>query len=177
MLNPSSNRIMPRLLLAILLVPSILQAAPSAEYQLKASYLYHFTKFITWPESALAGNGKFFICVLGQDPFGKALDALAGKPTPSGDIDVQRHGTVDAAAHCQLTFVNLGNREADYAALSKLTRSGSLTIGEADEFLARGGVMRFVTVDDRVRFEISEANVRRAHLAVGAKLLSVAIRK
>ncbi len=152
-------------------------AAPSPEYQLKASYLYHFTKFITWPEVATQSSDRFYLCVLGKDPFGRALDALAGKPTGHGDIEVQRHSNAADMGHCHLTFISMPPGADRNTALSRLTREGSLTIGESPDFLERGGVMRFVTVDDRVRFEVNESHIKRAGLTVGAKLLSVAIRK
>ncbi len=173
----------PRRMILLLLVAGFLSpaaaavAAPAAEYQLKASYLYHFTKFITWPDEASKSGGRFYLCILGPDPFGRAVDALAGKPTGLGEIVVQRHADPAAMTHCHLSYVNLPSATDQDAALARLTRAGSLTIGEAEGFLERGGVMRFVTVDDRVRFEVKEANIQRAGLKVGAKLLSVAIRK
>src|ERR1700756_4784994 len=45
------------------------------EYAVKAAYLYKFTPFVEWPASAFAGPGSpFNVCVLGDDPFGPALD-------------------------------------------------------------------------------------------------------
>lgn len=174
----SSLQIIQRALLAVaLLFSAQAVAAPSAEYQLKASYIYHFTKFVEWPPEAKAADGKFYICLLGSDPFGRAIDALEGKPASSGDIRVQRHGDTQGMKHCHVTYVGLENAGARDAALAALTREGSLTIGEGDAFLERGGVLRFVTVNDRVRFEINEQAAKGAKLRVGAKLMSVAIRK
>jgi len=46
------------------------QPKPS-EYQVKATYLYNFGRFVKWPETVPAGKGdSFSVCVLGQDPFG-----------------------------------------------------------------------------------------------------------
>src|ERR1700685_4603397 len=54
---------------------SVLHAQQSkpAEYQVKAVYLYNFSKFVEWPATAEKEN-SFAICILGRDPFGPALD-------------------------------------------------------------------------------------------------------
>jgi hypothetical protein len=56
------------------------QQKPS-EYQVEAAYLYNFGRFVEWPaKGATARTSAFNICVLGEDPFGQALDAtLAGE--------------------------------------------------------------------------------------------------
>lgn len=57
------------------------QKSSPTEYEVKAAYLYNFGRFVEWPNQATAAGGRpFAVCVLGQDPFGQALDAaLAGK--------------------------------------------------------------------------------------------------
>src|ERR1035438_293637 len=58
---------------------------PTLEYQVKAAFLLHFTKFIEWPSSAFAdASAPFAICVLGKDPFGHALDDVAEGETVQG---------------------------------------------------------------------------------------------
>ncbi len=153
-------------------------ATPSPEYQLKASYLYHFTKFIRWPQGALpAGGGDFNLCVVGNDPFGKAIDAIAGKPAWDNTIRVSRHADASSAKSCHMVFIKVGGGSAQQAAIAELKRSGVLLIGEGDRFIEQGGILRFVTIQDKIRFEISESAATAANLEVGAKLLSVAIRK
>src|ERR1700722_10108529 len=50
------------------------QQSKPAEYQVKAVYLYNFSKFVEWPATAEKQN-SFAICILGHDPFGPALDS------------------------------------------------------------------------------------------------------
>src|ERR1051326_9122232 len=44
------------------------------EYQVKAAFLFNFTKFVEWPN--LGSGYTFSICLLGDDPFGGALGQL-----------------------------------------------------------------------------------------------------
>lgn len=162
----------------VLCGPRALAATPSPEYQLKASYLYHFTKFIRWPQGALpAGGGDFNLCVVGNDPFGKAIDAIAGKPAWDNTIRVSRHADASTAKSCHMVFIRVGGGAAQQAAIAELKRPGVLLIGEGEKFIDNGGILRFVTIQDKIRFEISESAATAANLEVGAKLLSVAIRK
>ncbi|MGH9859502.1 MAG: YfiR family protein, partial [Candidatus Acidiferrales bacterium] len=66
------------------------QQAPS-EYEVKAAYLYYFGKFVTWPLEAEASGNSFVICVLGEDPFGPALDrTIVGESIRGTNVVVRR---------------------------------------------------------------------------------------
>jgi hypothetical protein len=53
---------------------------------------------------------------------------------------------------------------------------GVLTITSAPNGLDAGAAINFLTIDQRVRFEISMEAARRAGLGIGSELLSAAIR-
>src|ERR1700681_3665474 len=57
------------------LLSSQARAQTSNEYQVKAAFLYNFAKFVDWPAEAFGSSGApFVIGVVGDDPFGGALD-------------------------------------------------------------------------------------------------------
>jgi hypothetical protein len=49
-----------------------------------------------------------------------------------------------------------------------------LTVGEADDFTANGGIINFKLKDARVRIEIDAAAADRVGLRISSKLLSLA---
>src|SRR5262245_37705272 len=56
---------------------SFAQSPVSKEYQIKAAFLYNFTKFVEWPQERFAGeNAPFVIGVLGRNPFGDELEKI-----------------------------------------------------------------------------------------------------
>src|SRR5687767_3666862 len=58
-----------------LLIPPGVVRAQTDEYELKAAFLYNFTQFVQWPESAFsAPDTPFQLCLVGEDPFGRILD-------------------------------------------------------------------------------------------------------
>src|SRR4051812_28059903 len=69
------------LALAGVMLP-IVSAQPAArESQIKAVFLYNFVRFVDWPPSAFPdAQSPLVIGVLGEDPFGTALDdAIRGE--------------------------------------------------------------------------------------------------
>src|SRR5579862_3759358 len=111
------------------------------EYQVKAAFLYNFAKFVEWPPQAFRDRSTpFTICVLGQTPFGRALEAaIDGKVVEDRKLVVRQFADV---------------RKLLGSILGDLKESGVLTVGETDGFAADGGVINVVRGDGGVRFEI-----------------------
>jgi len=55
--------------------------------------------------------------------------------------------------------------------LGALKGRSILTVGDADEFVERGGVIRFVTENNKVRLRINLEAAKAAHLTISSKLL------
>jgi hypothetical protein len=49
-----------------------------------------------------------------------------------------------------------------------------LTVGETEMFTRQGGIINFITVDNKVRYEINLDAARRADLDISSKLLRLA---
>ena len=47
----------------------------SKEYQLKAGFLWRLAQFAEWPNNAFESADSSVICLLGENPFGEALEA------------------------------------------------------------------------------------------------------
>ncbi len=62
------------------------------EYRVRAAFLLNFTKFVEWPSATPeASDAPISICVLGDDPFGIALDRIVeGESVGGRRITVQR---------------------------------------------------------------------------------------
>jgi len=96
------SRLLRRTCLLLLLVASPLVGDTrgprgAREYDLKATFLFHFTHFVEWPEQAFAAaDAPFRLCVLSPDPFGSALrEVVAGERAAGRELVVR---TVDSPA-------------------------------------------------------------------------------
>ncbi len=169
-------------MLAVICAFALVQAAggadsaPPKEYQLKAAYLLQFVRFVEWPASAFASDdAPVRIGVLGEDPFGAALDEMVrGETVRNRPVTVQRAQRSDDLVGCQLVYIGRSERERVGDELALLSGHAVLTVSDLDHFADHGGDIGFYPDGRKVRFEIAPANVQRHGLKISAKLLSLA---
>ncbi len=156
--------------------PAGAQSQSVGEYEVKAAFLYNFAKFIDWPDSSFAGpSAPFAICVLGVDPFGRALDdALESKAIGSHPVALARLQEVAQARRCQMVFVSSSESRRLPEIEDRLRGASVLLVGDFPGFADAGGTLQFIIQDNRVRFLINTDAAQRAGLRLSSKLLSVA---
>jgi hypothetical protein len=156
--------------------PAGAQRAQMAEQALKAAFLYNFTKFIDWPESAFPGRSTpFKVCVLADDAFRREVEGILRNEQVRGrPIQVRLPETSDDLKTCHLVYFGADEAERFVKRLPALRKAPVLTVGEGPRFLEHGGLIAFLLVSDRVRFDISKRGAEAAGLSVSSKLLRVA---
>jgi hypothetical protein len=172
------NRVIPVLVATLLAcMPAFggIAGQPSAEYRIKAAFLYNFTSFVTWPKDP-AGASGFTLCVLGDDPFGNLLDKLAGKSVNGSRLEVRRLGGLALLDQCKLVFISATSRDQIGDALALLQELPVLTVSDIRGFTARGGIIEFRIIANKVRFDINLGAAESAGLSISSKLLSLATR-
>jgi hypothetical protein len=144
------------------------------EYEVEAAYLANFAKFVEWPPGAIADEQAIPVCVIGEDPFGPALDAaLNGEHVNDHPLVVRRISTVDDADECRILFI-ASNEPLIDSVVESVERMPILTVSDMPGFVKHGGMIEFVLDGNRVRFEINLAAVKAADLNVSSELLRVA---
>lgn len=150
--------------------------ANASEYQIKAAFVYNFAKFVEWPgDTASSGGPALIIGVLGDDPFGQTLsDTVRGKTVNGRGLVVKRFPSLRELEPCQVLF--LGSSVADHIPeiLSRIQGTAVLTVGEGEQFALAGGMVGFMTEDNKVRFAINAQSAERAGLKISSKLLALA---
>jgi hypothetical protein len=160
------------------LVPSLsAQQSKPSEYAVKATYLYNFARFVEWPAGTAAATGdSFAVCVLGQDPFGSALDAvLAGEAIDGKPVVAKRISKAQDSVSCRILFISPSEDARLKDTLAAIDKSGVLTVSDIPQFSRRGGMIQFVLDGNRVRFEVNVTNARDAGLTLSSELLKVAV--
>ena len=167
------------LAIAVLTVVQSLSAQVAAEYPLKAAVLYNLAAFVVWPVGSFANaHDPIAVCVLGQNPFGQALDeAVRGKTAGDRSLVARRVSTAQQARQCHVLFVSSSERNRLTAVIADLEGASVLTVGETDDFIASGGIVSLKLDGERVRMDIDPEAAGRAGLRVSSKLLSLANRK
>ncbi|MBZ5669176.1 MAG: YfiR family protein [Acidobacteriia bacterium] len=147
-----------------------------SEYQVKAAFLYNFTKFIEWPAGTSRGNGDpLRVCVMGEDPFDHALEEVVkGKDLNGKTFEVRHVSNVQEARSCQVLFVGSSERSKVRSILEGLKGASVLTVGDTPGDAKQGCIIDFLIEDSKVRFEINVGAANLASLKVSSKLLSLA---
>jgi hypothetical protein len=160
----------------LLTLPSSAAGTATLEYQVKATFLYNFTKFIEWPADPLVpGDAPFEIGVVGRNPFGLYLaESMAGQRVHGRPIRIVEFVEPEDVRPCAVLFVPdaMSNRLADITA--RLKGVPVLVVGESPGFADRGGSANFFLVDNKVRFEINPAVAGTLGLKISSKLLAIA---
>ena len=150
------------------------QQKPS-EYQVEAAYLYNFGRFVEWPAKGTNAPGSFTICVLGEDPFGQALDAtIAGEAIGNQRVIARRISSPQMAVDCQILFISSSEANRLNKIIEALNKSSVLTVSNIPQFSERRGMIQFVLEENRIRFEVNLTATQRAGLTLSSDLLKVA---
>lgn len=150
------------------------QSPKPTEYDVEAAYLLNFGKFIRH-SSTQPPRSSFDICILGPDPMGRPIDDLARNETIDNlPVHIQRLPDVSAAKPCAIVFISANEGDRLREDLAILAGSDVLTVSDASDFLARGGIIQFVIVANHVRFRINLDAANRSHIVLSSELLRVA---
>jgi len=150
-----------------------LRAQSFKEYDIKAAFLYHLANFVEWPaESFPAAETPFVIGVLGQDPFGKALDEIVqNEVVKDRKLVVQRFRQLDEIKVCHVLFISQSEAGHLDQILASLKGRHVLTVGDSEDFARQGGIVRFVNEKNKIRLRINIESAKAANVTISSKLL------
>jgi hypothetical protein len=150
------------------------QAQKISEYQVKAAFLFNFSKFLEWPPEAMGQpNEPFVFGVLGNDPFGSYLDEIiSGEKIMDHPMIVKRFNDIHEVDKCHILFINVPGKTRDV--LNTLKGKSILTVSDEEDFNGHGGIIKFYTDNDMIRLQINIDAAKAANLNVSSKLLRIA---
>jgi hypothetical protein len=156
--------------------PFYAQTKTPAEFQVKAAFLFNFTRFIEWPETAFSSSGApFVIGIIGKDPYGAYLDEIVkGEKIADHPIIIKHFSKISEIQNCQILFISATESLRMKEILSTVSGRSILSVGDTDNFVKSGGIVRLFTEQNRIRLEINNESVKASGLSISSKLLSVA---
>lgn len=163
------------LLTGLVTTESAAQTTPSREYQIKAVFLFNFIQFVEWPATAFPDTAApLRIGVLGDDPFGQALEsAVQGETIRNRRVIIERSHRIEDLQDCHLLFLCKSETRRLREILGRLEGRPVLTVSESEGFARRGGVIAFYPDGKKVRFEINSEAAQQAGLKMSSQLLEL----
>ena len=140
----------------------------------KASLVALFLKSTDWPTGTFSGpKTPYILGVLGQNPFGVYAQAFATNVVNGRRIEVKTFNTVEEVKECHLLFVSSSEDNNLAQIQNALQNSNVLTMGETDEFIRHGGLIKVMslTPGEKYFFELNKKVLDRSPLKIHPGLL------
>jgi hypothetical protein len=148
--------------------PAAGQAAPS-ESAVKVAFIFNFLKFTQWPAATFSSDrDPIVLCVLGGSDLDGPLDTLRNRTVQNRSIQV-RQISADGGGTCHVSYFG-----ANVSSAIAQRKPPTVTIGDAPNFAAKGGMINFFRASGRLRFEINPQAAREGQIYFSADLLSLA---
>jgi hypothetical protein len=142
------------------------------EYVVKAGYLYNFAMLTDWPQAAV--RSTLDVCIMGNNEFGSAIEAIRGKTVSNRHIDVHVIETLREAKDCHILFASGMDRSSMRKLMTEIEALPILTVTD-DESIARAGAMIFLRPENQhLVFEINSTAAHHANLQISSRLLRLA---
>jgi len=149
---------------------ALLAQDASLEHAVKATYLYKFAPFVTWPPSAFTKPGAFTLCTSGSDEVTKLVPQVAaGQQINGRAVDVRHLADGENPQDCQILYI-AGTAPTPLLIAARGKPILTVTDGASPD----RGIVQFTVVDHHVRFDIDAGLAADDGLSISSKLLSLA---
>jgi len=145
------------------------------EYRLKAAYLFNLVKFVDWPPDTFKSpKDPIVSCLLAEGPVGNELEKAARGAEIGGRALVVKYiSDLKFATVCQVLFISSAEHRR-WRYLPAAIKTGSvLTVGEADDFAADGGIVNFKLENEKIRIQINVDAAAEGRVKISSRLLSL----
>ena len=154
-------------------------SSASAEYLVKAGFIYNFAQLVQWPSTSFSQvDSPIVIGIVGTDPFAGAIDRVVENKKLDGRSVVVRRlkwgKDLKDLRECNILFVSSSEKEHLADVISVVKWLPILTIGETAGFASRGGIINLTLEGNKVRFEVNVEAAKQANLNISSRLLALA---
>jgi hypothetical protein len=150
------------------------QSESVPEYHVKAAFLFNIVKYSEWPEGALSTGEPMKLGVLGEDPFGHALDALVkGRKVSDRRVVVRRGVQISELRDCHVIFISASERDRAPQICTRAESWNAITVGDTSQVEPYVAI-NFSVEGRRIVFSANLDAAKRAGVRISSKLLHLA---
>ena len=160
---------------ALLVLGTDAIAQSLAEARVTARLALTLARFTQWPAAAFAApNDPVVICLMHRDgTLTEAFAELAVQTIAGRGVRVVGNSE-NGMAGCHVVFVHSSIERAGASAISAAAAMPLLTIGDAEGFAARGGMVELVNDNDSIRLDVNLKALRASQLSLSSQVLKLA---
>ena len=137
-------------------LPGKKSRSPSTD--LKANWVFQFTKYVEWPPEALGeASAPFVIGIAGKAPFGGNLaDLVKGETAKGHPIQIRHSSPARMSSGCHLLFISRAESSRLKDLLAAVRGHSILTVGETEDFIKEGGMINLELVGRRICCDLNK---------------------
>lgn len=150
-------------------------ASIRSEYEVKAAFLYNFTRFVSWSQVG-DSSAPLEVCVFGDDPFGELLDPLHGRKSQGRELQIRYPENTYSLTGCDVLYIGQSESRNLANIFNIAQQHGMLTVSDLQDFARKGGMFGYVKRGNVIRFEINLKAATEAGLTINSRLLELAVR-
>jgi|GEM_PF-7076293 len=160
------------IILSLLFSNSVFSAAKKPdELGVYPPYLFSILKLIEWPS---IGNDAVKFCVIGEPFLVPAIEHYAeDKTIHLLPVTAERKEYRDDISECHAVYIGSLVRGDVTEYIDSFNKAPIVIFGHRDGFLEQGGMINFVVVEEKLRFELNVDNISAAQLTPGDVLTSL----
>lgn len=168
--KPLLLRVKMFLLLTAFVCNSFAPGTEGNEYQIKAMFIFNFTKYVEWPETPDAD--VFSIGILGESEISEPLERISVQKKVGNKKIVIKKITLDNEDFCNIVIVSKSRLNKLEQVEKKYAGRGILIISDESP---RSAAINLVTRDNKVRFEINQSLAKSGGVKISSQLLTLAV--
>lgn len=141
--------------------------------RLKAAYVYNFLKFTEWPSEKNAQTPLVVCLVNANQALLSAFENLNQQKANGRSILVRQLSSTTDVEGCHVYYLREGGAPVALRNLAE-HHPNLLTVGDADDFIAKGGIIGLLEKQGHLQFEINLELIQRADYKISSQLLKLA---
>jgi uncharacterized protein DUF4154 len=150
------------------------QIDKASEYNLKAAFIYNFTKYIEW--NGTADENDFIIGIIGASSINAPLVEIVKTETVNGKkITIKQFSNPSDISFCNILFISRNTNASLPDILAKTDNKGTLVVSEQENYAKEGSAINFVIVNRKLKFQANVNAINDAGLTASSQLLKLAI--
>ncbi len=166
------------ILLATIVVSGQVFAASRSDRAkaLTAGVVRHIVQATEFPEGTFSSpDAALIFAVVGEDPFGSPLDKTFRAAMYRGRrIEIRRYANLESVMPCHVLFVASSEQRDLEALLALVSGLGVLTVGETEDFVTRGGMIKVRRQGRKVGYEVNQLAAQNEGISFSPKVLALA---
>ncbi len=147
--------------------------AQSISYRAQSLYLYKFTRYVKWPETAFQQD-SLMIGVFGNSPIIEELRVMAALKKAAGNrkIIIKQLSRPEEARGMHIVYITSSRSRQLIDIIEQVEGSPTLVVAERGGLARKGASINFMVAEnDTVRFEYNQTELEAHKLQVSSDLL------